>query len=400
VRTLWAFQDRPAARALATSALFVLSWSFLHVGVYARVEPKLDQDVSLYRFYADEVRAGAVPYRGSFTLEYPPGALPAFIPAAWAGRDYAGAFEVQMLACGATAAFLIGFTAPALPSLVFAGISPLLVGDLMRARYDWWPALLLTAAMVALLRDRHRVGWALLGAAVAAKAYPLCVVPLAAVWTARRAGRAELARAIAWGAGVVAAAFLPFVVVAPHGVWETVWTQFSRPLEFESLGGAILMASRRAVTVFGAGSINVAGTPAQLLAWGGTIAEVAALAWCWVGFARGVADAERFSRFAAASVCAFVAFGKVLSPQFLIWLVPMVALVRGRASLPAIGVFSAACLLTLWYFPDHFGDYALKIGWTPAVVLARDVLLVALFAVLAWPPRRDRAARALAAAPS
>ena len=46
------------------------------------------------------------------------------------------------------------------------------------SRYDFWPAALLSAALAALLADRHRLGWGLFGAAVTAKLYPLVVLPL------------------------------------------------------------------------------------------------------------------------------------------------------------------------------------------------------------------------------
>jgi hypothetical protein len=114
--------------------------------------------------------------------------------------------------------------------------------------------------------------------------------------------------------------------------------------------------------------------------------QSAALVGLWVAFARGPATPKRFARYAAASVCAFVALGKVLSPQFLIWLIPFVPLVRGRRGLAATGVLTAALVLTQVWFPQRYFDYALE-GRLAGVVLARDLVLVALLAVLALPAR-------------
>jgi uncharacterized membrane protein len=243
--------------------------------------------------------------------------------------------------------------------------------------------------MLALLRDRHRLGWALLGAAVVAKGYAVCLVPLAAYWTARRAGRREVARAATLGAAVVLVALVPFFAIAPDGTWESFRSQSVRPLQIESTGGAILMTAKRATIEFTYGSHNVAGHPASLLAAGSQLLVLCALAWCWWRFARGDADEQRFCRYAAASVTAFVAFGKVLSPQYLIWLIPLVALVRGRRGLAAAGLLAAACLMTLWWTPTRYGDYKNEFAWA-WLVLARDLSLIALFVVLAWPAGRLR----------
>ena len=77
----------------------------------------------------------------------------------------------------------------------------------------------------------------------------------------------------------------------------------------------------------------------------------------------------------------------MLSPQFLIWLIPLVPLVR-RWSVAILYV--AALVLTQAWFPKHYWSYALHfseaVTW---LVLLRDVVLVALLVALA-PAGADR----------
>ena len=102
----------------------------------------------------------------------------------------------------------------------------------------------------------------------------------------------------------------------------------------------------------------------------------------WIAFARGPADADGSSRLRRGGAVAFVAFGKVLSPQFLIWLVPLVPLVRGRRGLAATALLLAALVLTQVWFPYRYWDLALRVrplaSW---LVLVRDLVLVALLVV-------------------
>ena len=87
-------------------------------------------------------------------------------------------------------------------------------------------------------------------------------------------------------------------------------------------------------------------------------------------------------------MAAFIAFGKVLSPQFLIWLLPLVPLVRGRRGLAASAVFAVALVLTQLWFPYRYWRLALQqdaiASW---LVFARDLVLLLLVAVLANPRR-------------
>ena len=141
------------------------------------------------------------------------------------------------------------------------------------------------------------------------------------------------------------------------------------------------------------GSQNLAGSLPHALGTVSTVLLVVALLAIWLAAARGPATPERLVRYSAASLVAFVALSKVLSPQFLIWLIPLVPLVRGRRGLVASALLGLALLLTQLWFPIRYWDLALQFAAFPSwAVLARDLVLLALLAVLLVPTRREPAA--------
>ena len=89
---------------------------------------------------------------------------------------------------------------------------------------------------------------------------------------------------------------------------------------------------------------------------------------------------RRRDLFAATAACvvAFCVWGKVLSPQYLLWLVPLVPLVASPA---AWALFVGALVLTHIEFPSHFDDLE-RIGPIAWLVLARNLVLVVLYAAL------------------
>jgi uncharacterized membrane protein len=263
-------------------------------------------------------------------------------------------------------------------------------------RFDLWPTALLVLGLAAVLAERKRTGLGVLGVAAAAKIFPIVVVPPALVYVWRRYGRREALVCAAIFAGVVAIIFLPFVRLSPGGVWDSLHRQADRPLQIESLGSSFLLVAHQ----FGFwtvhlnlshGSQNQGGSLADTLAAVQSAVQALVVIGLWLAFARGPATPERLVRYSAACVAAFVAFGKVLSPQFLIWLLPLVPLVRGRRGLTASAVLALALVLTQLWFPYRYWRLALQqdaiASW---LVFARDLVLVALVFVLAM-PRREQA---------
>jgi hypothetical protein len=383
---------RAAAAAAAGVALFVASWTLLHVRFFAG-EQIIDTPV--YESYGAAVVAGQVPYR-DFELEYPPAALPVFVAPALAGEgDYGRAFDRLMLVCGAAAVALVALTLVAAGAsrerlygaVAFASLAPLALGSVTLTRYDLWPAALTAGALAALVLGRERFGFAALALAVAAKLYPGVILPVALVYVARRAGNRAAGAALAVFGAVLAACVLPFLVVSPDGFAASVARQAGRPLQVESLGAAALLVAREAglyepTVVSSHGSQNLAGALPDALATAQTALQLAAVAAVWILFARGAPTRERLLTASAAAVGAFVAFGKVLSPQFLIWLLPLVPLVGGAAGLVACVLLGAALVTTQLWFPSRYWELVALDPLTARLVLARDVVLVAVFAVL------------------
>jgi hypothetical protein len=392
---------RAGSAALVAVALcvFLGSWSLVHHGSLGRGQIT---DTGLYEEYGDAVARGAVPYR-DFRLEYPPAAVPMFVlPALGHEGDRAAYdrwFDRLMALCGCLGLVGAMLVLRALgagglrtaSALGLIAISPLLMGSVVLSRFDLWPAALAVLALAALLHERFALSALALGAGIAAKLWPAVLAPLMLTYVWRSRGPRAAA---AWAGGVLAvdaAIFLPFAVLSPAGLRASFHAQLARPLQLESLGGALLIAlhkiagtSLHVVTSFG--SQNVSGTGAHTAEIATTVVGIAALVSVWVMYARTPVYGERLVTYSAAAVAAVLAFGKVFSPQFVVWLVLLVPLTRGLRGLAAGGLLTAVLVLTQLWFPRHYWPLALDLA-SPEVwyLLARDLAVVALATVLAWP---------------
>lgn len=379
---------------VAAVAIFLASWFLVHRAWYRPTGPS--SDVTIYQRYARETIDGKIPYR-NFSIEYPPGfLLPALAPDATANpnsqNSYAHTFDLWMGGAGVVLILLAAVALGALRvepahfagAVGFIAVSPALLGNVMTARFDLWVTALAIGGFAALLAGRERTSGVLFGAAIATKLWPAVFVPLGVIWIARREGRRAALQWLALTTASCAAFFLPFAALSPGGIGHSFGLQINRPLQIESLGSGILLAAHNLVglTVVvrtSYGSQNLVAHGATLMAGLSGVLQVLALLGIWVAFARGPMRTDRLVVAAAASITVFIAFGKVFSPQYLIWLIPFVPLVRNRL---ATLLFGVALVLTLFYFPTNYAEVvSLEPHWA-TVVLARDFVLVVLAAEL------------------
>lgn len=397
----WSASTEPRLLLAGAAGLFLVSLTLLHWGWY---QHDLIRDTIEYHRYGTAMLSGHVPYR-DFGIEYPPGALPAFgLPAI--GKPglavYEREFQVLMALCGigslaamSVALRDLGASAERMAAaLGFFALAPLALGSVILYRYDLWPTFLTVAGLAAVLARRERLGFAALGLGIAAKAFPAVVIPPALAYVWRTRGRREALLCLGAAAAVVAVVVVPFLALAPHGVWDSVVRQTTRPLQIESLGASLLLVAHHVgglgLTLDSSrGSQNLVGSLPDVVGAASSAVLVLALVAIWVAAARVPATPERLVRWSAASVAAFVALGKVLSPQFLIWLLPLVPLVRGRRGLGASALLGLALLLTQVWFPIRYFDLVAFDELPSWVLLARDLVLVALVVVLTVPARES-----------
>jgi uncharacterized membrane protein len=345
-------------------------------------------DVGIYAHYAHEMTSGHWPYRDFYDV-YPPFAQPLFFVVRLLPGPFATSFKWTMAVCGAAALVLLvlAIRASLARRAVAAGvmaISPLIVGPVFLNTYDLFPALLTIAAVLAFLHGRERTTYIVLALAVAAKVFPLVLLPIVLIESWERGGRDAIRRSLAWFGGVLVLVHLPFAVMGPGGLRFSYWVQLRRGLEIESLAGGVLLVLDRlglhSVTLrdTAAGSRDAAGTLPDALAVVSSLVVVsAALYVAWL-YLRGHRDRVLAC---AAAVTAFVAFNKVLSPQYLAWLVPLVP----AAGLLAAGVLVVALVLTRAEWNSFVLPHGSVHHWGEVLswwILARDLVLVALFALL------------------
>lgn len=343
-----------------------------------------DGDTAELNRYGDAVVNGQLPYR-DFRLEYPPGAIPFFtIPSLGAEHDYLTIFRLVAIAgvlfgLLALALLLERLDAPSVwryAALAFAALAPALLGAFALLRFDMWPAALCVCVLLLLLTERPLWAFGLLAVATLVKSYPAALLPLALLAVERPVRWRGLALFCTGGLAVL----LPLAALGHVGLYNSYSGQWNRHLQLETFASSFLLVIHHAGRIaFDSGSWSVFGATADALAKLQTLAQLVGVAAAALLFARSRRTPRDLAAAGATTIAVAAVAGKVLSPQFLLWLAPLVLLSR---SIVAGASLAAAMMLTNLIFPDRYEGLVARHGAEISLLAARNVLLLALLGAL------------------
>lgn len=372
-----------AGRALGRPWVAVTLVAALHVAVLA---PLASNDSfildAVFRPDAEAVLGGARPY-AERDFEYPPLALPLIAgPAAVSGGagGYRIAFGWEMIGFDLAIVALLALALRGRPRAMWGALAVwsaglLALGRMPLARFDLVPAALVLAAVLARRASRSASWPALLAAGAAVKVFPLLLAPAFA------AGERRPLRA-AFAAAAPLAAAVGLVLALGDEFGSAIGYHAKRDLQIEALAATPLLIAHQlgagARTVYEAGSFNLAAP-------GAGAARLVSIAALGVGYllALSIARRRRLDPIEAATliVAALVVLAPVLSPQFLLWILPLSAAAFGLGLENALLLAAVALTRVMQETYDQVETLGAGFVWSSA---ARNALLAAYLAAVAW----------------
>ncbi len=383
--------SRPAL-FLATF-LGLVAWGSL---IWNYPGPDLSPDPARYYDIATSFLVqNQLPYR-DFLLEYPPLALvPMVVPELLnlgLGNSWLG-YEVILMTQNILVALVTGWLVGKVnrSGRWTYALTVLPYSLLVLERYDGFVALLTTAGVVAVLRDKP--GWTGLwfGLGVTAKLYPIVLVPVCAAYYLGQGSRRKSCQLVVVALTTILGVCLPWLFLAGPSFFTFLTYQTQRGLQLETVVAGLLALGEnlgwtRGGVVGGYGSQNLVSPLAQAwvtwLPWLAAAALIGAWVWSWQKFSREFTLDRRITVCSlvvalSVTILVFILMNKVLSPQYLIWLIPCLALLPPYQA----ALFWGIGLLTTLVYPYFYGQLIDQDLGAVLLLNARNLLLVVL---LGW----------------
>ncbi len=361
-------------------------------------------DPAYYFKIAGQVSQGQIPYR-DFPWEYPPVSLPAVLLPYFAGAPSWESYSrllfsenvVLLVAIGLGILYLAwrGWSAESVlrSSYIYVFLA-LALAPVVVWRYDALATLLSVLALVFAARRWSAASGVALGAGVMAKLYPLAMLPVLMLGQITKRG---LRPAIVLAVACVATVLLigaPFVIDSGTSAFSFLSYAVNRGVQIESVPGALAlfagMLTKQHPHIFnGFGTWQVESPLIPILASFWTLLTLVMLAALGIAIwhrYRADRDAEGEFKpvnqviYVVAALVVVLVSSRIMSPQYLFWVAPFVAL----TSRPKTLVFWAACLATTIVYPINYQQYLNQEPYTVVIVNVRNAILVVFLGMLIW----------------
>ena len=393
VRPVWLTRNR-VVLALTVGILLVSLLRYMH-DAYGH------GDIDLYRRYALDFWSGPHPFR-SLPAEYPMLALAPFtLTLLPPEQDSVTVFGLWMLLLLVAGWIAIRRRESARTAEVCAVYLVLGCFATVLGRYDLVPAAAAVVAYWAARRRRFELAYGMLALGALLKLYPVVLVPVVMIEQCRALGANPLRlpppRAVVRGLAIftaaVAGGFALAAVLDPSQWLGPFEFNAHRPLQVESVPASLLWLTGFTGLPIAAdrsfNSYNLVGRAAEVL---GLAADLALVGGCLLVYWRQLNRRTSFGRAFALCVLVVICTNRVLSPQYLIWALPLVAIVDRDYDL----VWLATCALTTLIFPFAYDSTGLRGEpmpaqyplYFPALIAVRNALLVAATVRFATRPVR------------
>jgi Glycosyltransferase family 87 len=371
----WRARDRavPAVvlAALLTSLVFYMHSALGH------------GDITLYHRYAQAFWLGSPPFR-SLPAEYPLLSLAVFTVSLLPPlHDFVSVFGLWMLVLLAAGYLAIRRRESARAAEVC--VVYLVVGCFatVLGRFDLVPAAATVVAYWAARERRFTLAYAALAVGTLLKLYPLFLVPVVVLEQYRALEldplRAVPPRAVLRGValfgGSVVAVFALSALLNPGGWLGPFTFNAQRPLQVESVPASLLWLSGLVGLPVAPDhsfhSYNLVGRLAGGISLLAELGLVGGCLWVYWQQLRG-----RIALGRAVTLCLLVVVctDRVFSPQYLIWVLPLIAIMEAEYD----RVWLAICVLTPLIFPYGYDWAGLHGSGTPASYPVLFALLIAV----------------------
>ncbi len=394
----------------------LLAFSILHavilLGVFTYLDFQIYSDPGgLERWFAlSMINGQQLPYRDLIT-EYPPLTMIIFIlpgllfrePLSFSLALAAEILIVDIVILVFLAKYSRRLDVSTSEALGVYTLCLLAVGPLTTLRHDLVPAMLVIVSLYAFGIGKTMTSWVLLGLGVMTKVYPLVLAPLFFLYYMFNRKYIDAVKGIGIFAAVVLLISLPWLLIDSSGFLSFLTYHAGRGLQSESSYATVLLMGQvlglsSVEGIFNFSSWNISSPTADLLAGLSPYIMFALLSVVYVlygftlrragtGFQSGSFsqdDLRSLLLFSLLAILVLILTDKVFSPQYIIWVCPLIALYAAKGRYPVWFMFVIAGIFTQYVYPYHYGEYELVLAIPVTIETMRNLLLLIIAGVTGY----------------